>query len=195
MGPGHHLPPSPTMKPTHLSNAFRRASPLLSYMTRAMTLETIVERKDIGPTNVQTRLASQQSLVPTPPNPMDALWDLIAILDTEIHAGTTDTTKKDRENCKQTNTVGNIFLQKHTKSTKLVNGHTFHWFSKYTPQWWSPTHLIVMHTNYSTTSKKNTNAQLLDLDAAAWVISIPVDNIGLLDSSPANQASTPQPAS
>ena len=99
------------MKLTHLSNALRRASPLLSHMTRAMTLATFVERKDIGPTNVQTRLASQQSLVPTPPNPMDDLWDLIAILDTEIHAGTTDTTKKDGENSKQTNTDGNIFLQ------------------------------------------------------------------------------------
>ena len=46
--PRHRLSPSPTMKPTPLSNAFRRASPPHGHMTRAMTLETFVERKDMG---------------------------------------------------------------------------------------------------------------------------------------------------
>ena len=45
--------------------------------------------------------------------------------------------------------------------------------------WWSTTHLTPMHTDYSTTSKQNTNGQLLDFDAAAWVINIPVHNMKL----------------
>ena len=61
--PMHHLLPSTTVKPTPLSNAPGRASPLLSNRTRAMELAIFAVRKDIGPTNVQTRLASQQSLI------------------------------------------------------------------------------------------------------------------------------------
>ena len=108
--PRHCLLPAPAMKHTPLSNTSRRASPLLNCVTRAMIFVTFVERKDIGPTNVQTRLTSQQSLAPTPLSPTEALWDLQAILDVKRHVGTVDITKKDEENSKQTNKVGNIFL-------------------------------------------------------------------------------------
>ena len=111
MTPRHCLLSSPTMKPTPLSNAFRRASPPLSSTTRAMKVVTFAERKDTGPTNVQRRLALQQSLTLTLPSPMDALWDLQVILDAEIHVGTMATAKKDKENRKHTNRVENIFLQ------------------------------------------------------------------------------------
>ena len=108
--PRHHLLPSPEMKPIPLSTAFRRASLPLSHATSATALAMFVERKDIGSTNVQTRLTLQQSLALTLPSPTDALHDLQVILDVEIHMGTTDTTKKGMENSKQTSRVGNIFL-------------------------------------------------------------------------------------
>ena len=60
------------------------------------------------------------------------------------------------------------------ESTKLVNQCTFHWCSKCTLPWWSTTHLMVTHTDYSGISKQNTNAQLLDFDATTWVINLPV---------------------
>ena len=43
--------------------------------------------------------------------PTHILWDLHNILDVEIHVGTVDMTKKDKEDSKQTNKVGNILLQ------------------------------------------------------------------------------------
>ena len=36
-----------------------------------------------------------------------------------------------------------------TESTKIINGHTFNWCSKYMPPWWSMTHLMTMHTDSS----------------------------------------------
>ena len=54
-------------------NIFKRVKPLPSCMVRATTLAIYVERKDIGPTNVQTRLALQQCLTQTLPSPMDTL--------------------------------------------------------------------------------------------------------------------------
>ena len=108
--PRHHLLPSPKLKAMPLSNAFKRASPPLSCETIATTLATFVGRKDIGPMNVQTRLASHQSITLTPPSPTDILWDLHDIVDVEIHTATLDTTKKDEEDSKQTIKVGNIFL-------------------------------------------------------------------------------------
>ena len=74
--PRHCLLPSLKPKSMPLSDAFRRVRPLPSHVTRAMTLVIFVERKDIRPTNVQTRLASPQSLIQTPPSPMDTLQDL-----------------------------------------------------------------------------------------------------------------------
>ena len=105
--PRHHILPSARPKSTPFSSTFNRTSPPLSCKTRATTLPTIVVRKDIGPMNVQTRLALQWSLALTLSSPMDILWYLQDVLDTEIHASTADTTKKDD---KQTNKVGNIFL-------------------------------------------------------------------------------------
>ena len=70
------------------------------------------------------------------------------------------------------------------ESTKLVNGHTFHWCSKYTLSWWSATHSMVMHTDYSTTSKQNINAQVLEFDTTTWVINIPVHDMNLAFSTP-----------
>ena len=96
---------------------------------------------------------------------MDILWDLHDVLDMEIHAGTVDTPKKDKEDNKQTNKVGNMFSM---ESTKLVNGYTFHWYSMCTLPWCSTAYSMVMHTNYSSSSTQNTNAQLLNFDAAAW---------------------------
>ena len=93
-----------------LSNTFRRVKPPSGPATRAITLATFVERKDTGPMNVQTRLASQQSLTQTLPSPTGTLWDLQDVLEMEIHAGTMDTAKKDEENSKQTSKVGKIFL-------------------------------------------------------------------------------------
>ena len=57
--------------------------------------------------NVLTGLTLLQSLALTPPNPMDSH----NVLDVEIHAATVDTTKKGKEDSKQTSKVGNIFLQ------------------------------------------------------------------------------------
>ena len=57
--PRYCLLPLPKLKFMSLFNVFRRVKPLPSHATRAMTLAIFVERKDIGPTNVQTRLTSQ----------------------------------------------------------------------------------------------------------------------------------------
>ena len=78
-------------------------------------------------------------------------------------------------------------------STKLVNGSTFHWCSKCMPPQWSTTHLMVMHTDYSTTSKQNTNAHLLDFNAAPWVIDLPIQNLNLTFMKAPLQASSPRP--
>ena len=50
--PRHHLLPSPMPKSMPLSNASRRANPLLSCETREMTLATSVVRKNIGLTKM-----------------------------------------------------------------------------------------------------------------------------------------------
>ena len=52
-----------------------------------------------------------------------------------------------------------------------------------------------MHTDYPTTSKQNTNAQLLDFDATAWIIDLPVHNLSLIftKAPPQAKASTPWP--
>ena len=62
------------------------------------------------------------------------------------------------------------------------------------PQW-STTHSTVMHTDYTTTSKPNTNAQLLDFNATTWVINIPVHDMksAFLKAPPQDKASTPWP--
>ena len=65
------------------------------------------------------------------------------------------------------------------ESTNIVNGRTFHWCSKCTPPQWSTTHSMVTHTDYPTTSIQNTNAQLLDFDAATWVINLSIHNLNL----------------
>ena len=54
-----------------------------------------------------------------------------------------------------------------------------------------------MHTDYSTTSKCNTNAQLWDFNAIAWVIDIPVQymKLAFLKAPLHAKASTPWPAS
>ena len=109
--PRHQLHPLPKPKSTPLSSASKSASPPLSHKTRAMTLATFAVKKGIGPMNVQTRLTSKQSLTPTLSNLMEALWDLHNILDAEFHTATVDTTKKDKEDSRQTNKDGNTFLQ------------------------------------------------------------------------------------
>ena len=83
-----------------------------------------------------------------------------------------------------------------TESTKLVNGCTFHWCSKCMTPLWSTTHLMVIHTDYSSSSTTNTNAQLLDFNATTWVIKIPVHDMKLafLNALPQAKAPTPQPA-
>ena len=194
--PRHCLLPSPNPKSAPLSNAFRRVRQLPSHMTRAMTLVIFVEGNDIGPTNVQTRLTSQGSLTQTLPSPMDALWDLQDFLDMEIHVGTMDTTKKDKESSKQNKQSWKNIPPISMESTKLVNGHTFHWCSKYMPPQWSTTHLMAVHTDYPTTSTQNTNAQLLDFDATTWVINLPIHNLSLTFTKSLLQAkaSTPWPA-
>ena len=54
------LPSTFTQAEVHtLVQLFRRVKPRSSHVTRATTLATFVERKDGGPMNVQTRLASQ----------------------------------------------------------------------------------------------------------------------------------------
>ena len=64
------------------------------------------------------------------------------------------------------------------------------------PQW-SSTHLTVMHTDYATTSKQNTNAQFLDFDMTAWVVNLRVHDLNLTftNAPPQAKASTPWPAS
>ena len=49
---------------------------------------------------------------------MDTLWDLQDILDVEIHVGTTDISKKDEEDSKQTKLE--IYSSEGMESTKLV---------------------------------------------------------------------------
>ena len=109
--PTHRLLPSPKLKSMPLLNAFKRASPPLGCETRATTLAIFAVRKDTKPMNVLTGLTLLQSLALTPPNPMDSLQDLHNVLDVETHAATVDTTKKGKEDSKQTSKVGNIFLQ------------------------------------------------------------------------------------
>ena len=106
---------SPKLTSTPLSNTFRRVSPLPSCATRATALVIFVERKDIGPMNIQTRLALQGSLAQTLPSPTDALWDLQDILDVEIHAGTMDTARRMRR------TVSKAKLGKHSSNGHRVN--------------------------------------------------------------------------
>ena len=77
------------------------------------------------------------------------------------------------------------------ESTKLVNGCTFHWCSKCTPPQWSTTHSMAMHTDFPSSSTHNTNAQLLDFNAAAWVINIPVHDKKLAFSNNLPQATPP----
>ena len=62
--------------------------------------------------------------------------------------------------------------------------------------WSSTTHSVAMHTNYSTTSKQNTDAQLLDFDATAWVIEIAIHamKLAFLEAPPQAKTSTPWPA-
>ena len=38
---------------------------------------------------------------------------------------------------------------------------------------------MAMHTDYPATSKQNTNAQLLDSDAAVWVIDLPIQDLDM----------------
>ena len=57
--PRHFLLPLPKLKSMPLLNVLRRAKPLPSHASRAITLAIFVERKDIGPTNILTMLASQ----------------------------------------------------------------------------------------------------------------------------------------
>ena len=85
-----------------------------------MTLAACTARKDIGPRNVQTRLTLQQSLAPTPPSPVDILWDLHSIIDTEIHVGTAETAKKDEEDSKQTNKAIPLTCMESTKLVKWM---------------------------------------------------------------------------
>ena len=107
---------------------------------------------------------------------MDTLQDLQDVLDAEINMGTADTSKKDKENCKQS---WKYIPLRGMESTKLVNECTFDWCLKCMLPWWSTTHSMVTHTNYSTTSKRNTNAQLLEFDTSTLVFNIPVHNMKL----------------
>ena len=109
--PRHSLCLLPDLKSMPMSSISQRASPPLGCKTRATTLATFVVKKSIGPTNVQKGLALKPSLTLTLPSPMDDLWDLHNALDTEIHVATVDTAKKDEEDSRQTNKVGNTFLQ------------------------------------------------------------------------------------
>ena len=63
------------------------------------------------------------------------------------------------------------------ESTKLVNGHTFHWCSKCMPPHLSTTH--VMHN--------------LDFDTAGWVVNIPYPNMKLAFSNDLPHAKAPTP--
>ena len=91
-------------------------------------------------------------------------------------------------------------LQKHSSHGHRVN-QDCRWM--YLPlvlqvhtSWWSTTHSKAMHNDYPTTSKQNTNAQLLDFDATTWVIDLPVHDLNLtfMNAPPQAKASTPQPA-
>ena len=77
------------------------------------------KRNGIGPTNIQTRLVLKPSVTLTLPSPSDILWDLHNVLDAEIHVVTVDTAKKDKQNSKQMNKVGNIFLQQEQSPLSL----------------------------------------------------------------------------
>ena len=108
--PRHCLHPLLKLKSMPLSSASKKTSPPLSHETRATTPATFVVKKGIRPMNVQTRLASKPSIAPTQPSPMDTLQDLHNVLDMKIHTATVDTAKKDEEDNRQTNKVGNTFL-------------------------------------------------------------------------------------
>ena len=61
------------------------------------------------------------------------------------------------------------------------------------PPQWSTTHSMAMYTDYSLSSAHNSNAQLLDFDAAACVVNIPVHNMKFAFSNNLHHAKAPTP--
>ena len=170
--PRHYLLPSPKPKSMPLSNAFRRASPLPSHAT----LVTFAERQDIGLTNVWTTVALQQSLMTKPNGHSSEASRCPGHRNSCGSHGHCQEGQGEQQANKQS---WKYILLTGTESTNLVNGCTFHWCSKCMLPQWSTTHLTVTHTDYSTTSKQNTNTPLLDVDTSAWVIDIPVQDMKL----------------